>query len=1070
MITKSWRLALVCLLGGGGAISFANCTIAQLIPDTAPDRNLGTTSQPFNAQIDIIRGGTRPSNGINLFHSFQEFSVQAGHRAYFANPIGVQNILSRVTGGNLSNIQGTIGVLGTANLFLLNPSGIIFGPNAALDVRGSFIATTANAIQLGQIGFFSASNPASSRLLEVNPSAFFFSALRTQPITHQAVLGLAVPEGRSLVLVGGDVRLEGGAIRASGGQVELSGLSGPGAIGLTQTGNLFQLSVPADTPLADVKLTRSSANSSTPSNVYVAAGGGGSITINAHNLDVLEGSILQAGIQAGLGTAARQAGDITLNATGALQVDGRGAVRNNVQIGAIGNAGNITINANSLNVANGGVLSSSTFGRGDAGNVSITVRDVATFAGVGSNGASSRAASQVGTNAVGKGGNLTLSAGSLFVTNGAALDSSTFGRGDAGDVSITVRGVATFDGVGSNKFSSRAGSQVGTNAVGKGGNLTLSAGSLFVTNEAALDSSTLGRGDAGNVSITVRGVATFDGVGSNGFPSRAGSSVGTNAVGKGGNLTLSAGSLFVTNGALLSSGTFGRGDAGNVSISVRDVTTFAGVDSNGFPSGAGSQVGTNAVGRGGNLTLSTGSLFMTNGAGLSSTTFGRGDAGNVSISVRDVTTFAGVDSNGFPSGAGSQVGTNAVGRGGNLTLSTGSLLMTNGAGLSSTTFGRGDAGNVSISVRDVATFDGINSNGFASGAGSQVGPSAVGKGGNLTLSTGSLFVTNGAILSSTTFRQGDAGNILISVRDIATFDGVGSNGFASGAGSSVGLNAVGKGGNLTLSTGSLFVTNRAVLSSGTVGRGDAGNILLRIRDQLLLFNGAIATTSLLTSGGVIDISAQSIRMSGNSNIQTKVFIGAGNGGNITLKADSIVVLDDSNILASARTGRGGNITLNTRAFFGQNYRPAPPGTDPLTLIRNGRVDVNASGAVSGIITLPDTTFIQNSLAQLPQTLTDVTQLLASSCIVRREQQNGSFMITGSGGLPDRPDNPSASPFPTGEVRSVDGDSQQTKTQTLELKTQNDSDHPWKIGDPISEPQGVYQLANGQLVMSRECDR
>ncbi len=137
----------------GGAIATVHCTVAQPIPDTAPDRNLGTTSQPFNAQIDIIRGGTRPNSGANLFHSFQEFSVQADHGVYFANPIGVQNILSRVTGGKLSNIQGTVGVLGPANLFLINPSGIIFGPNAALDVRGSFIATTANAIQLGQTGF-----------------------------------------------------------------------------------------------------------------------------------------------------------------------------------------------------------------------------------------------------------------------------------------------------------------------------------------------------------------------------------------------------------------------------------------------------------------------------------------------------------------------------------------------------------------------------------------------------------------------------------------------------------------------------------------------------------------------------------------------------------------------------------------------------------------------------------------------------------------------------------------------------------------------------------------------------
>jgi large exoprotein involved in heme utilization and adhesion len=234
--------------------------------------------------------------------------------------------------------------------------------------------------------------------------------------------------------------------------------------------------------------------------------------------------------------------------------------------------------------------------------------------------------------------------------------------------------------------------------------------------------------------------------------------------------------------------------------------------------------------------------------------------------VRDAATFDGVETNGVSSFAESAVGVNAEGNGGTLTLDVGSLSVTNGAALSSSTLGQGDAGNVSITVRDAATFDGVGSNGKPSVVGSQVDGNAVGNGGTLTLNAGSLSVTNGAILSSSTFGQGDAGNVSITVREAATFDGVGSNGRSSSAGSAVGDNAVGNGGTLTLNAGSLSVTNGAFLTSNTLGQGDGGDIVLRIRGALRLTDGTISTASLFTAGGDIDIEAQSIRLVGDSDI------------------------------------------------------------------------------------------------------------------------------------------------------------------------------------------------------------
>ena len=1035
MTIKGWQLALVCLLGGGGAIISETCMIAQSIPDTTPDRNLGTTSQPFDAQIDIIRGGTRPNNGSNLFHSFQEFSVQAGHAIYFANPAGVQNILSRVTGGNRSNIQGTVGVLGPANLFLINPSGIIFGPNAALDVRGSFIATTANAIQLGQTGFFSASAPASSNLLEVTPSAFFFNALQTQPIINQAVLGtvyttgqlvqgLAVPMGHSLLLVGGDVQLEGGIIQARGGRVELSGLSGPGAIGLTQTDNVFQLNIPVDAPLANVRLTNSSTNPSTPSIVYVAARGGGSIAINAYNLDILDESYLEAGVQAGLGTTTSQAGDITLNAAGAFRASGDGGVFNIVQAGAAGNAGNIIVNADSFTVNKGALLGSYTFGQGDTGNVSITARNAAIFDGVGSNGLSSGISNQVSSSAVGKGGKLTLSAGSLTVINGAKLRSTTFGRGDAGDISITVRDAATFDAVGSNGSSSGIGSQVSSSAIGKGGKLTLSAGSLTVTNGAELTSDTFGHGDAGDILITVRDIATFDGVGSNGLSSNVSTEVKKSAVGQAGKITISAETLSVTGGAQISASTLGQGNGGDVTIIARDTTRFDGASSKGSLSAVISEVGSQGKGKGGNVNISTGSLFVTNGALIGTSTSGQGDGGSITINARDTATFDGISSSGVSSAAASQVATfNAVGKGGNIKIDTRSLFVTGGAQLAVGTFGDGDGGNVTINAFKSITLDGVGSNGGSSGVFSNVERGSLGKGGEISIKTALLSITNRATLSSNSFSLGRAGDI-------------------------------------SVSADSIRLDNQGVISTSTT-LGDGGNITLNARNLVLLRHNSNISTNVSSSFEDLLFALLLLVV---KRIPKAIF--AGDSGNITINSPFIVAIPDENsdITANAFRGNGGRVNIATKGVFALQFRPQ---LTPLS-------DITASSqfGISGIVAInsPDTSFLQNSLTQFPQTLINTTRLLANSCIVRRDQQNGSFLITGSGGLPDRPDNPSASPFPTGEVRSVDGDREETTTQNSELNTQNSPERPWKIGDPIAEPQGVYQLPDGQLVMSRECDK
>ncbi|NER99593.1 MAG: filamentous hemagglutinin N-terminal domain-containing protein, partial [Symploca sp. SIO1B1] len=161
---------------------FSLLPVAEAVAQVKPDNTLGNENSvvvpidQLNQQID--GGATR---GANLFHSFLEFNVGAGRGVYFANPAGIENILSRITGNRPSRIFGTLGVLGDANLFLLNPNGIFFGQNASLDINGSFLATTADGISLGNQGYFSASEPQTSNLVAVEPGALFFNQVANQP-------------------------------------------------------------------------------------------------------------------------------------------------------------------------------------------------------------------------------------------------------------------------------------------------------------------------------------------------------------------------------------------------------------------------------------------------------------------------------------------------------------------------------------------------------------------------------------------------------------------------------------------------------------------------------------------------------------------------------------------------------------------------------------------------------------------------------------------------------------------------------------------------------------------------
>ncbi|MBE7385053.1 MAG: filamentous hemagglutinin N-terminal domain-containing protein [Leptolyngbya sp. SIO1E4] len=210
-------LVSVLILSGAGWRS-SSSAYGQIIPDNS----LGVDASVVNFEggVDLIQGGS--TQGSALFHSFSDFNVNIGQQVYFANPLGIDTILSRVTGVSPSQIEGVLGVDGAANLFLLNPNGIIFGPDAQLDVAGSFVASTSDRFRFADGSEFRATNPNDAPLVTVNIPL----GLQLEPASLTPILTAAdLTVGQDLTLLGSEVTSTG-QLSAPQGQITVRGSDG----------------------------------------------------------------------------------------------------------------------------------------------------------------------------------------------------------------------------------------------------------------------------------------------------------------------------------------------------------------------------------------------------------------------------------------------------------------------------------------------------------------------------------------------------------------------------------------------------------------------------------------------------------------------------------------------------------------------------------------------------------------------------------------------------------------------------------------------------------------------------
>ncbi len=615
-----------------------------------------------------ITGGT--AAGGNLFHSFTRFGVDPGATVSFTDP-GVHNIITRVTGNNLSVIDGLLAVNGgNANLFLLNPNGITFGDGARLQLGGSFFASTASGIAFDEGEFSLTDSSATTSLLAVNvPIGLQVGAdagnimvngtgnnLFVNP-NFSIVDSLTTPDLQlnqgTLALVGGSVTLDGAVLSAPGNRIEVGSVSN-GQVGLVPLGKGFSLSYGGIDTFSNINLENAAL-------IDVSADRAGTISLRGQTIALNDGSALIANT---LGNG--PGGSVQVNAD-RLLVSGTSTFVPNfippsvaefvvmpsgvfagVQTGAGGTGGQIDLNVGQLSLDGGAQIAAGTFSSGNAGALNITANSISVRGGrpAGPSGifATVGAAADGGPigAATGNGGNLNIATDVLLLQEGGQISAGTFGFGDAGNLNISgnrninstlIEVTGSFGEPGAGGPSSiRLASE--RPWAGAGGTLTINTERLLVNDGGQIVTGTLSASDAGDLvvratQIELRGGDAF---GQSGLLSNAVDFQASGLNGSSGNIMVETSDLRLDDGA---------------TISVSNT-----------PSGANPNL-TPGQGPAGNITIAARNILMTNGSSLSADTL-NGDRANIQVTATNLTLLN------------SQISTNATGTatGGNITLDT----------------------------------------------------------------------------------------------------------------------------------------------------------------------------------------------------------------------------------------------------------------------------------------------------------------------------------------------------------------------------------------------------------------
>ena len=887
--------------------------VSTTITSTTGVGNFGTSIKTDGPKVEIT-GGTRPGNGMNLFHSFSQFNVGSGDTAQFLNTtpsLPTSNILSRVTGGSPSNIFGTIDTLSYpgANLFLMNPAGIVFGPNSTLNVSGSVAFTTADYLRLADngstTGIFHANARETSLLTSTPVVAFGFLGMNPEAIEVKGSK-LALKSDQSISLVGGNITMESGTLVA-GNQVYMAGVASPGEILTGTLASAANINGQSPGAFGNVQISQGS-------NIDTSDSGGGTIRIRGGHL-VIAGSDIFAktgdisfdanAIQitnfthiATFTDTTTKAGNIRFEASKDIEIGSAVQIESLATI-APGDAGNITFRSGqgNINFTNGATVTSQAFDGGrDTGSIEIDAQHGDIHLDN-----SSRAFLAVSEN-TGKMGGIRISANNVDMRQKARIDIDNGSTHVAAAIEIFARGLLRLTGK----------SEIETTATGNkanvAANVILKAQEIRIEEGSKLSADTEVSSSGAGGNLIIQGLlgpadsVRIDGPGSGIF-------LGTQGVGPGGTIDLSTRLLLLHNGGVISAATSGvapSATGGSITVTATDQLTLS--------SNASITASTSGPGNAGNILVKANDIAVSGGSNITASSTGPGNAGTVTIQGLQGPASS-LLINGVNSGVFTK--TNDTGAGGDIKISSNSVRMQ-------------DEGRIS---------------------GETSGTAATATGGRVGVEGDRIRIESGALVTSSSAGAGSGGNITLAARESVT------------------------------------VLDGASVSASSTGTGAAGNIEIDAGKQLDVQRGSITTQSNELNGGNINIRAIDLLRVVDGKISTSALNGGGNGGTITIDP-KVVLLQNSDILAQANRGTGGDISITTPVFIAD---------------QSSRVDASTPFGLNGRITIQSpTSNLSGTVGQLVSKTSPPQVLLQNRCVALAGGEQSTFILTGRDALPGEP--------------------------------------------------------------------
>ncbi|NJO18421.1 MAG: filamentous hemagglutinin N-terminal domain-containing protein [Thioploca sp.] len=575
--------------------------------------------------------------GDNLFHSFERFNLNSTESATFTGPATINNVINRVTGGQPSHLNGLLrSQIPQANLYFINPAGILFGSQAQIDVPASLYLSTADYLRLGTTGQFNATMPNNSLLSVAAPTTFGFLDQPSPIIVQNSQLNLISPTdieqtiqrtanpNHTLAFIGGDITIQDSVVDTFGSHINIISVDSAGEAPV----DTQQLTDSAFTDYGTVRISDTDTTGQLVGNLQTSGRGGGAVFIRAGQF-FLEGGWIFAdtlGDQPGRGITIQVDKELSLTHAARITTE---VADNNLFGQATGTAGPIDIQAEQLQLTAGSQIASTSHTASTAGNINLSLKSGLFLSGLDQQGLFPIPSAILSNNtSSGSGGQINITAPQVRLEQDAQLNANTLGEGEAGNLSLQVNTLEVRNGA---QIAVGVGDQRHVQGAGKGGQLMITAAdairiqgkSSTVNQSSGLFSNVFTRnGVGGKINLwtpqliieqsgTIQTLTVFEG--------------------QAGNINLQVDTLKLAEGGTIRTNTLiGSGLGGHIEIMAHQAIKIKGNNT-----GITAATDNSSSGRGGDVEITTGQLTFADGGALSVSSNGTGNAGDIELTLTD---------------------------------------------------------------------------------------------------------------------------------------------------------------------------------------------------------------------------------------------------------------------------------------------------------------------------------------------------------------------------------------------------------------------------------------------------